>query len=375
MRPRWRLSASPTRWAHANYRRFWAKLLVRPAGHAATPQCPARPDRVPAPHRPHHVVTLVMPDVVLLDMAAPAQIFGYLGSDTKVFGSSGPGYSFELAGVRRGQVRTSSGLPVVAARGLEALDDADTIVVPGFSTWATAHFPAAAAAVARAHQRGTRIMSICTGALVLAEAGLLDGRRATTHWCAVDLLAQRHPAVTVDPDVLYVDEGSILTSAGVAAGLDLSLHVVRRDHGAAIAADMARWTVISPYREGGQAQFIPASVPATNGRASTARVREWALGHLDQPLRIEDLASRAAMSRRTFARHFKAETGTTAAQWLLEQRLRAAQSLLETTDHPIERVAHETGFNHAAALRAHFTRRLHTTPTAYRRAFTMRNGD
>jgi AraC family transcriptional activator FtrA len=313
-------------------------------------------------------VALAVPDVLLLDLAAPAQIFGYLGGDR---------YSFEVAGLRRGQIPTSEGMGVMARRGLSALVDADTIIVPGFATWATASFPRAAKAVAAAHQRGVRIVSICTGAFVLAEAGLLDGRRATTHWYAAETLAERYPTISVDPDVLYVDEGTILTSAGVAAGLDLSLHIVRRDHGAAVAAELARWTVVSPYREGGQAQFVPASSQHVNPLGSdttTDPAREWALQNLDRRISLDDLAHHVAMSRRTFARHFRTETGTTPAQWLLEQRLRAAQALLETSEYPIEQIAASTGFNNAAALRAHFARRLHTTPTGYRRRFTERRG-
>jgi AraC family transcriptional regulator, transcriptional activator FtrA len=314
----------------------------------------------------HRVVTLALPAVILLDMAAPTEIFGELGGDR---------YRFELAGLRKGQVETSTGMPVVAGRGLEALQDADTIVVPGLDRYSTANFPGVASALTRAHLSGTRIMSICTGAFVLAKAGLLDGRRATTHWSAAEELASRFPKIQVDPDVLYIDEDSILTSAGVAAGLDLCLHVVRRDHGAAVAADVARWTVIAPHREGGQAQFIPLPARAASSSSLDATIepaRTWALSHLDQPISVEDLAKRAVMSRRTFARRFRSETGVTPAQWLLEQRLRAAQSLLETTGHPVEQIAQESGFGNAAALRTHFGRRLRTTPTAYRRTFTNR---
>jgi len=266
-------------------------------------------------------------------------------------------------------------MPIVAKRGLEALQDADTIVVPGLDRYSVASFPEVSAALTRAHLRGARIMSICTGAFVLAEAGLLDGLRATTHWSAAEELAARFPKISVDPDVLYVDEGSILTSAGVAAGLDLCLHVVRRDHGAAVAAEVARFTVIAPHREGGQAQFIPAPARAGGGSppgGTTESARTWALSHLDQPISVDGLAGRAVMSRRTFARKFRSETGATPAQWLLEQRLRAAQSLLETTDDPVEQIARDSGFGNAAALRAHFARRLRTTPTAYRRTFTNR---
>ncbi|HEX4833134.1 MAG TPA: helix-turn-helix domain-containing protein [Trebonia sp.] len=315
---------------------------------------------------PHHVVALALPTVLLLDLAAPVQIFGQLGKGR---------YSFEVAGLRKGQVDTSTGLPLVASRGLEALADADTIVVPGRDQYLDYQLPRVTAALVQARRRGARIMSICTGAFVLAEAGLLDGKRATTHWSSAGELAARFPKVTVDPDVLYVDEGMILTSAGVAAGLDLCLHVVRRDHGAAAMAEVARWTVIAPYREGGQAQYIPPPARPAAGAAAdgtTEPARTWALAHLDQPASLDELAGHATMSRRTFARRFRSEMGTTPAQWLLEQRLRAAQTLLETTDHTIDQIAHETGFGNAAALRAHFGRRLRTTPTAYRHAFTGR---
>lgn len=317
---------------------------------------------------PHRVVALTLPSALLLDLAAPTQIFGQLGAGR---------YSFELAGLRKGQVETSTGLPIVAQHGLEALQDADTIIVPGLDRYLTATFPRVSSALVRAHLRGARIMSICTGAFVLAEAGLLDGLHATTHWVAAPELASRYPKVSVDPDVLYVDEGSILTSAGVAAGLDLCLHVVRRDFGAAAAADVARMTVIAPFREGGQAQFIPppariAEHLSEPESGTTEAVRAWALRHLDTPLSVGDLAERAIMSRRTFARRFLSEVGATPAQWLLEQRLRAAQSLLETTSQPVEQIARDTGFGNAAALRAHFARRLHTTPTAYRRTYAGR---
>ena len=313
----------------------------------------------------HSVVALVLPEVVLLDLAAPTHLFGHCGADR---------YRFEVAGLRAGRVVSSTGMEIVAAHGLEALEDADTIVVPGTADVTPGRgFRRAAAAVARAHRRGARVMSVCTGAFVLAEAGLLDGRRATTHWNDAVELARRFPAVTVDPDVLYVDEGSVLTSAGVAAGLDLCLHVVRRDHGSAVAAELARRAVIAPHREGGQVQFIPspAAGPAAPGAGidSTEPARTWALTRLEQPLSIAGLAARAAMSPRTFARRFRAELGTTPAQWVLEQRLRAAQTLLETTTEPIEQVARRSGFGNGAALRAHFTRRLGTTPTAYRRSF------
>ncbi|MGW4669131.1 GlxA family transcriptional regulator [Streptomyces sp. NPDC004324] len=315
---------------------------------------------------PHHVVTLVLPSALMLDTAAPAQIFGQLGGDR---------YRFEIAGLRKGRVMTSTGVEIMAERGLEALQDADSIIVPGLDHYSTSSFPEVSRALVQAYHRGARIMSICTGAFMLAEAGLLDGRRVTTHWSAAAELATRYPKVKVDPDVLYIDEGQILTSAGVAAGLDLCLHVVRMDHGAAAAAEVARWTVIAPYREGGQAQYIPLPAHAAEGSPPTGvthPARTWAMAHLDEPISVEDMAEQAGMSRRSFARRFRDETGTTPAQWLLEQRLRAAQTLLETTDRAVEDIAQSTGFGTAAGLRAHFTRRMHTTPTSYRRSFANR---
>ncbi|MGW6740719.1 GlxA family transcriptional regulator [Streptomyces sp. NPDC055025] len=314
---------------------------------------------------PHTVVVLTLPSALLLDIAAPAQVFGQLGGDR---------YRFELAGLRKGRVRTSTGAEVVVKRGLEALQDADTIVIPGLGEYSTLRFPQVSAALGKAYHRGVRILSICTGAFVLAEAGFLDGRRATTHWSAAGELGVRYPRIEVDASVLYVDEGQIMTSAGVAAGLDLCLHVVRTDHGPAVAADVARWTVTAPFREGGQAQYIPLPSHGTLNSSPENRIqvsRDWALSRLGEPIKVEDLAGQAGMSRRTFARRFRDETGVTPIQWLLEQRLRAAQSLLETTGDAIPDVALRTGFGSAAALRTHFTRRLHTSPTAYRRAFTQ----
>jgi transcriptional regulator GlxA family with amidase domain len=212
-------------------------------------------------------------------------------------------------------------------------------------------------------------MTVCSGAFVLAHAGLLDDRRATTHWMYADRLAAAFPRVKVDPDVLYVDEGSVLTSAGTAAGIDLCLHVVRLDHGAAIANAVARRMVVPPHRDGGQAQFVEAAVVDDDGADPLAATLDWALEHLDEPLPVEVLARRALMSPRTFARRFRAATGTTPLQWLLRQRLLRAQQLLETTDLPVDVIAHHCGFGSAAVLRTHFRRALDTNPVSYRRAF------
>jgi transcriptional regulator GlxA family with amidase domain len=313
----------------------------------------------------HRVVALALDGLVLLDLAAPTHLFGHCGA---------PHYSFSLAGVRAGPVRSSTGIEVIATAGLKALQAADTVVVPGIGPDSDPHgFAVAANAVARAHRGGARVMSICTGAFVLAEAGVLDGRRATTHWDSTERLAKRYPRVSVDPSVLYVDEGSVLTSAGVAAGLDLCLHVIRRDHGAAVAAQIARRTVVAPHRDGGQAQFVARPIAGAAGAGTSLEAtRAWALDRLDQPLGVTALARQACMSPRNFARRFRQETGTTPVQWVLDERTRVAQGLLETTDLPVEHVATRTGFGSATTLRTHFGRRFATTPTAYRRAFRQR---
>lgn len=224
-------------------------------------------------------------------------------------------------------------------------------------------------AVREAYDRGARVMSICTGAFVLAAAGLLDGRRATTHWMWAPILAERHPAVTVDPSVLYVDEGRVLTSAGKAAGHDLCLHVVRQDFGAAVANKIARLLIMPPHREGGQAQYIGRQVsPRSAGGLSPAL--DWALAHLDEPISVEDLAARVHVGTRTLHRHFQARLGTNPLSWLHQQRVRRAQELLERTDLTIESVAAQVGLGSAAVLRRHFRHSLDTTPDAYRRTFS-----
>src|SRR3954452_18437881 len=302
------------------------------------------------------VAVLALEPVVAFDMATPAQVF------------RGP-YSFELCGVRPGPVATSSGFSVVADHGLEALERAHTVIVPGYDTIDRPPDAAVLDALRAAHARGARTVSICTGAFALAYAGLLDGRRATTHWRYAPYLAEWFPAIDVDPDVLYVDEGDVLTSAGVAAGIDLCLHIVRCDHGAEVAAKVARRIVVAPHRDGVQAQFVERPVPARDGDAGLAATRAWALEHLDRPLDVAALARHAAVSERTFARRFRAETGTPPLQWLLAQRVREAERLLERTGLPVEEIATRCGFGTAASLREHFARANATTPTGYRRAF------
>jgi AraC family transcriptional activator FtrA len=252
---------------------------------------------------------------------------------------------------------------------LAALRTADTIIVPPCEH--LDRLPGTVLSALRdAHTRGARLVALCTGAFVLAAAGLLDGRRATTHWSECDRLRAEHPAIDVDPSVLYIDDGDILTSAGSTAGIDLCLHLVALDHGTAVANQLARQLVIAPHREGGQAQYIETPLP-THADDLFAETLAWAQRHLDRPVSIEQLASRAAMSKRTFARRFSATAGTTPYQWLLTQRLRRAQQLLETTDLPVEQIAQQSGFADATTLRKHFGRHLHTNPSAYRRSFAL----
>jgi transcriptional regulator GlxA family with amidase domain len=304
----------------------------------------------------HRVAILVLEEPVALDLAIPAQVFG---------GYDEAPYTTTLCAAVPGPVRTNAGFEVVAQAGLEALVEADTIVVPGYEP--TAAVLSADVLDALRSAPGRKV-SICTGAFALAAAGVLDGRRATTHWRHAQELAERFPAVTVTPDVLYVDEGDVLTSAGVAAGLDLCLHIVRLDHGAAVARRYAKRIVVSPHRDGGQAQYVERPVPA-HADDSLAATRAWALERLREPLTVRALAAHAHVSERTFARRFAAETGKPVLQWLLAERVDAARVALETTPATIEEVAHTCGFGTAANLRKHFRRAVATTPTSYRRAF------
>lgn len=315
--------------------------------------------RSSSPPPPHRVVALVLPGVLALDLAAPSHFFGRLGP---------PRYEFRLAAERPGPVRCADGFDVLAGHGLEALADAETIVVPGFNPVTEPPAPLLDALRAAA-AGGARVLSVCTGAFVLAWAGLLDGRRATTHWRSTEALAEAFPAIEVDRDVLFVDEGEVLTSAGVAAGIDLCLHVVRRDHGAEVANALARRTVVAPHRDGGQAQFVDLPVPEPAAPADLGATRAWALERLAEPLDVPTMARHAMVSTRTFSRRFRAETGTTPHRWVLQQRLLQARRLLEASDRSIEDVAARCGFGSAAAFRTHFKAETGTSPLAYRRRF------
>ena len=309
----------------------------------------------------HRVAVLALDGVVAFDLATPAQVFGSRHQR---------GYALELCSGAPGPVATANGFPVVAEHGLDALARADTVIVPGVDDVDGPWPEPVLDALRAADRRGARMVSICTGAFVLAAAGLLDGRRATTHWHHARALAARHPSVTVDPDVLYVDEGRVLTSAGVAAGIDLCLHLVRRDHGAQAANAAARRMVVAPHRGGGQAQFVERPLPPSD-ETSLEPTRAWALARLGEPLGVAALARHACMSPRTFARRFRAETGTTPGRWLTERRVSEARRLLECSDLPVEHVAAACGFGTAVSLREHFRRVTQTTPTQYRASFRL----
>ncbi|HEY3502700.1 MAG TPA: helix-turn-helix domain-containing protein [Actinocatenispora sp.] len=309
-----------------------------------------------------HTVALALSDgVPLYELAGPCAIFGAQRPD-----DASTWYDFRVCAPA--EARVDRWFRAATEHTYRDLVTADTVVVPACHDGALRPPPDLVAAVRAAYDNGARVMSICTGAFVLAEAGLLDGRRAATHWMYAATLAERYPAVAVDAAVLYIDEGRVLTSAGKAAGTDLCLHVVRRDHGAAVANQIARRLVTPPHRDGGQAQYIAATVPKSS-YDHLAPVMDWALGHLDQPITVEDLAARAHLGTRTLNRHFHARVGTNPLQWLHGQRIRRAQQLLERTDLSIEWVAQRAGFGTAAALRRHFRRALDTSPDAYRRTF------
>ncbi|WP_074998415.1 helix-turn-helix domain-containing protein [Streptomyces qinglanensis] len=306
-------------------------------------------------------VALAVTDGMLhFELSVAYEVFG-----TDLPAAAGSWYRLSVHGP--GPVRFG-GFRLEPDRGLDRLPEADTVIVPG---WADVDVDPPADlvdAVRAAHEAGARVASLCTGAFVLAAAGLLDGRRATTHWAHTEALAARHPRVEVDPDVLYVDNGSVLTSAGKAAAMDLCLHLVRLDHGSALANTVARRLVVPPHRAGGQAQFVTAPVPERDTHPLSGLL-PWVNERLDRPLTVEDLARRANMSTRQLSRHFRTATGTTPLQWLLTQRIRRAQELLETSADSIDAIAAATGMGTATTLRRHFNRALGVPPDTYRRTF------
>ena len=281
-------------------------------------------------------------------------------------------YRFRVVTPRRRVAVRDAMFTIGGAGDLGDIDDAHTVFVPNRPDTDTPTHPAVIKAVQRAHQRGARLVGLCTGAYTLAEAGLLDGRPAAVHWQLAGDFRRRHPKVDLHPDVLFVDDGDILTSAGSAASIDLCLHLVRLDYGTEVATQLARQLVVPPQREGGQAQYIDAPMPVLDGSSLFAGTVDWLQEHLHEEVTVDDLAARAAMSPRTFARRFLAATGTTPYQWLTQQRVQLAQRLLETSDLPIDSVAQKSGFSTGANLRKHFSRAVHTSPQAYRRTFAVR---
>jgi len=317
----------------------------------------------------HKVVVFVRHGLMPLELGIVHQIFGAACS---VEGT--PLYEVVTCTLRPGQVRTNADFTIEIPHGPELLAEADTVIVPA------AHepdetetegllSPALADALARIRP-GSRIASICTGAFLLAAAGLLDGRSATTHWMSAADFRRLYPGIHLDPGVLYTDDDEVLTAAGEAAGIDLCLHLVRKDHGSAIANNVARRTIVPPHRDGGQAQYIQRPLAAPDS-SSTGKARSWVLEHLDRPMSLRELAARESMSVRTFTRRFREEVGMPPTQWLVLQRVDRARQLLETTDLPVERIAAEVGFGAAASLRQHMRNALGVSPRAYRRTFRV----
>ncbi|MEV7167996.1 helix-turn-helix domain-containing protein [Streptomyces microflavus] len=321
---------------------------------------------------PHRVAVLALDGLLPFELGIPHRIFGR--SLEPAPGNKGAKlYEVVTCSIRPpGPVRTDSDYAILVEHGPEALATADTVVIPAsyelgpvFEEGRLTEELAAALALVRP---GTRMVSICTGSYVLAAAAYLDGRPATTHWSSADHFQRLFPQVRVDPDVLFIDDGDVLTSAGVAAGIDLCLHLVRRDHGAAVANEIARRTVVPPHRDGGQAQYIHRPVPEPQFATTTA-ARAWALGRLDRPIQLRDMARQESMSVRTFTRRFREEVGASPGQWLTQQRVERARHLLETSDLSIDQVARDAGFGTATSLRQHLQAALGVPPTVYRRTF------
>ena len=316
----------------------------------------------------HTVAVVVSDGVNPFEAAVACEVFGLDRPELGV-----PWYRFLVCAPQR-RVATTGGFAMDVPHGLDAAAAADTVIVPAAPVERRTMEPAVLEALQVAHARGARMVSFCSGAFTLAEAGLLDGRRATTHWLYTGQFRVRFPRVRLDPDVLFVDDGDVLTSAGTAAGIDLALHLVRLDHGAEIANAVARRMVVPPHRDGGQAQFVQAPhVPRTSDDGAIPRLLDELRGELDADLDVAQMASRALMSPRTFARRFREVTGTTPARWLARQRIEYAQQLLESTELDIELVAARSGLGSGATLRDRFRRELGTTPTAYRRTFRRRH--
>ncbi|MEU8304555.1 helix-turn-helix domain-containing protein [Actinomadura sp. NPDC048955] len=310
----------------------------------------------------HRVAALVRPPQSAFELGFTAQVFGIERAGL-------PGrYAFRVCTESPGPVATLAGYDMLVSEGLDALDEADTVVVPGWLPAGRPPSPAVVHALTRAHARGARVVSICSGAFALAHAGLLDGRTATTHWALADELAATFPRVEVDPDVLYVDHGDVATSAGAGAGIDLCMHLLRTDQGARYAAHVARTMVMPPHREGGQLQYSAPPHPVQID-GTLAPLLDWIAGRLGEPVTVEGMAAHAGVSTRTLARRFAGQLGTSPGQWLLTRRITAARDLLESSDLPLDAIARRVGLSSATNLRRRFLNTLGTTPGAYRRTF------
>jgi transcriptional regulator GlxA family with amidase domain len=313
----------------------------------------------------NNVAVVAVNGVAPFELSVLCEVFGVDRSEQGL-----PTYDFAVVAGEPGPLRTSIGFTIDTPYGLDRLESADLVAVPaaGFRQWPENLL----AALRRTVDRGARVMSVCTGAFALGAAGLLDDRRCTTHWMHVERLATEYPRAKVDRDVLYVEDGPVLTSAGTAAGIDLCLHLVREEQGAVVANAIARRMVVPPHRDGGQAQFVQTPVPEPHRGESLEEVLVWATANLHREITVESLAALAHMSPRTFARRFTAETGTTPHRWITSQRVALAQRLLEETDETVDVIAARTGFGLAANLRHHFSLRVRTTPQAYRATFHHR---
>lgn len=318
------------------------------------------------PPAPHHVVVLAIPPVIGFDLTIPVQVLpsGRGANDERL-------YQVSVVTPTNEPAMTTHGYAIAPSAPVDALRTADTVVIPGTRNPAIrdeGRLDEPTAAALDLVPDDARRMSICTGAFAMAAAGWLDGRTVTTHWQSADELARRYPRVTVDPDALFIDDGDVLTSAGLAAGIDLCLHLLRRDHGTAVANKAARYLVVPAWRDGGQSQFIEAPLPDVT-RGGTAAVRAWLLERLDRPVSLAEMAAYGSMSVRTFTRRFREETGQTPGEWLIRQRVNRAAELLETTDLSIDRIAERAGLGSSASLRQHFKITYGLSPLAYRKAF------
>ncbi|UTY59929.1 GlxA family transcriptional regulator [Massilia sp. erpn] len=323
----------------------------------------ARKIRPSRPSLPIRIAVIAFDGITPFHVAAPCAVFGTVPE------GHAPMFDVRVCSADASPLRTAAGFAIATEYDLSLLETADIVVMAAWHDDCRNAPPVLLDALRRAHQRGARIVGLCLGAFPLAEAGLLDGRTVATHWAFADGLVQRYPKVKVDAEVLYVDDGDVLTSAGVAAGLDCCLHLLRQLAGVELANSVARRLLVAPHRQGGQAQFIERPLPVSNSEGRFAQVLDWMAANLDEEQSIDALAARAAMSRRNFTRHFRQVTGTSVKQWLLSQRLAHAQRMLEGSDAAIEVVAQEAGFGTALSLRQHFQASLRTSPSAYRKQF------